>query len=115
MVGILLEAVNDRAGARAQYESVLTRLPHAGVAANNLAWMLAEDGRVEEALRWAKTAVDELRSRPEAHDTLGWVYLKLNQPRDALAAFHRALDLAPQTRVYQEHLNAAKEALGSRR
>ena len=56
--GILLETANDRAGARAQYEAVLAKSPRAGVAANNLAWMLAEDGRHDEALRWATVAVE---------------------------------------------------------
>jgi Tfp pilus assembly protein PilF len=115
MVGILLEAANDRAGARAQYEAVLTRLPRAGVAANNLAWMLAEDGRHDEALRWAKIATDEMRNRAEPHDTLGWIYLKMSQPVEALAAFERALSLAPQSRVYQGHAATARAALGSRR
>jgi tetratricopeptide (TPR) repeat protein len=115
MVGVLLESTRDRAGARAQYESVLARAPRAAVAANNLAWMLAEDGRYDEALRWAKVATDELRNRAEPHDTLGWIYLKMSQPVEARAAFQRALDLAPQSHVYQEHLNAAKEALGARR
>ncbi len=108
VVGMLQDASGDRAGARAQYESVLARHPRAAVAANNLAWMLADEGRHDEALRWARVAVDVLRGRPEPHDTLGWVYLKKNQPVDALAAFEMALAVAPQSRVYQEHRAAAK-------
>src|SRR5262249_44364639 len=61
MVGLLLQESNDPAGARAQYEAVLAKSPRAGVAANNLAWMLAEDGRYDEALRWATAAVENLR------------------------------------------------------
>lgn len=112
MVGILLEASNDRAGARAQYESTLARAPRAGAAANNLAWMLAEDGRLDEALRWATVAADEMRSRPEPHDTLGWIRLKMKQPVEALASFELATALAPQNRVYQDHVAAARAALG---
>jgi Tfp pilus assembly protein PilF len=109
---MLQDASGDHAAARAQYEAVLARHPRAAVAANNLAWMLAEEGRYDEALRWARVAAEELRMRPEAHDTLGWVYLKKNQPIDALAAFEKAAALAPQNRVYQEHRAAAKTALG---
>ena len=101
IVGILLEATGDRNGARTQYEAVLAKDPRAGVAANNLAWMLADDGRHAEALRWARVAVERLRNRPEPHDTLGWVYLKNNQPVDAIAEFTKALDLAPQSKVYR--------------
>src|SRR5262249_19582567 len=95
MVGILLEAANDRAGARAQYEAVLAKDPRAGVAANNLAWMLADDQRYDEALRWVQVATDTLRSRPEPFDTLGWIRLKMHQPTEAIAAFSQALTLAP--------------------
>jgi tetratricopeptide (TPR) repeat protein len=111
MVGILLESANDRAGARAQYESVLARAPRAGVAANNLAWMLAEDGSCDEAMRWAQVAVESLRGRPEPSDTLGVVLLKLNRPTEALAAFEKAAALAPRNPVYQEHRASARMAL----
>jgi Tfp pilus assembly protein PilF len=111
MVGILLESGNDRTGARAQYEAVLARAPRAGVAANNLAWLLAEDGRYDEAMRWAQVAVEVLRGRPEPSDTLGVVLLKLNRPTEALAAFEKAVTLAPHNQVYQEHRATAKAAL----
>jgi tetratricopeptide (TPR) repeat protein len=110
MVGILLETAGDRAGPAPMSRCWLA-LP-AGVAANNLAWMLAEDGDYDAALRWAQVATDAIRERPEPHDTLGWIYLRRNQPVEALAAFERALDLAPQNRLYQEHRQAAKTALG---
>ena len=114
MVGILLESGNDRAAALAQYESVLARSPRAGVAANNLAWMLAEDGKYDEAIRWAQVAVESLRGRPEPSDTLGVVLLKLNRPTEALAAFEKAITLAPQNRAYQEHRATAKSMIASR-
>jgi predicted Zn-dependent protease len=114
MVGILLAAGNDRAGARAQYEAVLTRHPRAPVAANNLAWMLAEEGKYDEAARWAAVAADGLRGRPEPQDTLGWIYLKTDRPADALAAFERASSAAPQEALYAQHVAQAKQALAGR-
>jgi len=114
MVGILLESTGDLAGARSQYEAVLAKSPRAGVAANNLAWMLAQDGKYDDALRWAKVAVEHLRSRPEPQDTLGWIHLKANRPIEALAAFEKALSLAPQNTTYREHADAAKAALAAK-
>jgi Tfp pilus assembly protein PilF len=114
MAGLLLEASGDAAGAQAQYEAVLAVDPNAGVAANNLAWMLAQDGKYDEALRWAKVAVEYLRSRPEPQDTIGWIHLKANRPIDALAAFEKALSLAPQNATYREHADAAKAALAAK-
>src|SRR6185369_18035063 len=102
VVGVLLERT-DRQAARAQYEAVLAKSPRAGVAANNLAWMLAQDGKYDDAMRWAKVAVEYLRSRPEPQDTLGWIHLKANRPIEALAAFEKALSLAPQNTTYREH------------
>jgi tetratricopeptide (TPR) repeat protein len=114
MVGILLAAGNDRAGARAQYEAVLARHPRAPVAANNLAWMLAEEGKYDDAVRWASVAADGLRGRPEPQDTLGWIYLKTDRPADALAAFERASSAAPQEPLYAQHVAQAKKALKGR-
>jgi len=114
MIGILLDAANDHAGARAQYEAVLAHHPRAGVAANNLAWMLAEDGRFEDALHLAGVAADTLRGRAEPHDTLGWIYLKTDRPRDAFAAFERAISAAPHEPLYAQHAAAAKKALAAR-
>jgi tetratricopeptide (TPR) repeat protein len=114
MVGILLESTGDLAGARSQYEAVLAKSPRAGVAANNLAWMLAQDGKYDEAMRWAKVAVEYLRSRPEPQDTLGWIHLKANRPIEALAAFEKALSLAPQNTTYREHAEAARAALAAK-
>jgi Flp pilus assembly protein TadD len=66
MAAILLESAHDASAARAQYESVLARDPHAGIAANNLAWILADAGDLSAAERWAQTAVEtcaDARSR----------------------------------------------------
>jgi tetratricopeptide (TPR) repeat protein len=114
MVGILLDSMGDPAGARAQYEAVLARFPRAAVAANNLAWMLAERGELSDALRWARVAVESMRARPEPQDTLGWIHLKANRPLDALAAFEKAASMAPQNRTYREHADAARAAIGGK-
>ena len=53
---MIQEARGDRDGARAQYERVLASDPHAGVAANNLAWMYAESDRLDDALKLATVA-----------------------------------------------------------
>ena len=72
MVGILLESTGDQSSARSQYEAVLAKSPRAAVAANNLAWMLAQEGKYDEAMRWAKVAVEYLpfASRAAGHARL---------------------------------------------
>jgi cellulose synthase operon protein C len=108
MIGMILQSKGDRNGARAQYEAVLAKHPRAGVAANNLAWMLAEDGKYDDALRYATVATEEMRERPEAQDTLGYIYLQKDLPVHALPAFERAVQLAPQNPLYRQHLQQAQ-------
>jgi tetratricopeptide (TPR) repeat protein len=107
LVGMIQEARGDREAARQRYEKVLAIDPHAGVAANNLAWMYAEAGRLDEALKLATIATEQLK-RPEAEDTLGWVYYKKGLAQHAIAAFERAVAKAPENPVYQYHLGLAQ-------
>jgi len=69
--------------------------------------MLAEDGDLDRALTYASIAVDGMSDRPEAHDTLGWVYLKKHLLGHAQTSFQRALELAPQNDTYKAHLKEA--------
>ena len=107
MIGMLHEARNNRPAARAVYEQVVGADARAGVAANNLAWIYAEEGKLDDALRLATIAQDSLRRRPEPEDTLGWVYLQKGSTAQAIAAFERARQRAPQNPVYHYHLGLA--------
>jgi tetratricopeptide (TPR) repeat protein len=107
MIGMIHEARGDRVSARAAYEQALQADARAGVAANNLAWMLAQDGQLEEALRLATVARDAMRQRPEPEDTLGWIYYRKSLPGHAVPAFRRAIDLAPENPTYHYHLGLA--------
>ena len=71
--GVLQQQSGDAASAKATYARVLELDPGSAEAANNLAWLLAQEGSLDEALRWAQKAHEE---RPESHevaDTLGWI------------------------------------------
>ncbi|HMF93801.1 MAG TPA: tetratricopeptide repeat protein [Vicinamibacterales bacterium] len=114
MIGLIQEARGNAAAARTEYEQALAKNPSAGVAANNLAWLYAEDGRLDEALALATDAQSALRNRPEAIDTLGWVYLKRGEPRSAIAAFERAIAQAPKKSTYHYHLGLAHAQAGER-
>ena len=56
----------------------------------------------------ATVATEELRDRPEPHDTLGSIYLQKQLPVHALPAFQRAVELAPQNALYKKHLEEAR-------
>jgi Tfp pilus assembly protein PilF len=112
MVGMINEARGRRDAAVEEYEQVLAANPRAGVAANNLAWIRAEEGRLDEAVRLANVATDVMRDRPEPYDTLGWIYYQQGQPARALSAFERALSHAPDNPTYHYHLGLTYLKLG---
>jgi Flp pilus assembly protein TadD len=107
MLGMLLEAQQHRDEARRAYEAVLALQPTAGVAANNLAWLYADDGRLDDALRLALVAKQALGRASQARDTLAWIYLKKRQPREAIPLLAECLDAQPENPTYRYHLALA--------
>ncbi len=108
MGGIISEAKRNFADAKERYRKVIDMKPTAGVAANNLSWLYAEDGEnLDEALRLAQTAVRELPKRAEAHDTLGWVQYKRDFAPLAIPAFEESIKLDPANPQYHYHLGLA--------
>src|SRR5204863_571561 len=65
----ILEAGGRRTAAEQQYADVLKRQPRNWIAANNLAWLYAADGRLDEAMKLARVAYAEAPDRPEVKDT----------------------------------------------
>jgi tetratricopeptide (TPR) repeat protein len=114
MAAILHEARGDRPRARQAYEAIVAGDARAGIAANNLAWIYAEEGRLDDALRLARIAQEQLTRRPEGEDTLGWVQLRRGVPADAIAAFTRAVGRAPNNPVYHYHLGLAYLKIGDK-
>jgi Flp pilus assembly protein TadD len=102
----------DRAGrhneAARGYRDVLALNSNNGVAMNNLAYLLTENGGdLDQALDYARRAQIFLPDHPEVDDTLGWVYLKRKQAADAFAAFRLAFDQKPTEPAFRSHLAMA--------
>ena len=90
MAAMLVHEQENTAEAKARYTAIAEAEPNAAVAANNLAWMLADEGKdFDEALRLAQRAVRLAPQQPHVHDTLGWVYYKQNLPTLAIPHFRR--------------------------
>ena len=113
LVAMLHESRGDGDAARAEYERILAIRPRAAIAANNLAWIYAEQGRIDEAIALAGTARDEMRRRPEPEDTLGWALLKKGLVQEAIGSFERAVARAPKSPTYQYHLGLAYANAGN--
>jgi len=112
LVGMIHEARGNRDGAKQEYERALAADPNAGVAANNLAWMYAEDGKLDEALKLATVAQAQLK-RAESDDTLGWVYYRKGLMQHAITSFEHAAAKAPNNPVYQYHIGLAQLKQGN--
>ena len=106
--GILLQRQGKVDAAMKRYEDVLALDSRAGVASNNLAWILAERGQdMDRALQLAQTAVSVAPESPEILDTLGWVYYKRNQPKQAIPYFRQCIEKSPAVAEYHYHLGLA--------
>ncbi len=108
LAGVLLQLQNKPNEAKTYYQKALDVDPRAAVAANNLAWLYAQDNeKLDIALQLAQTAKAGLPDRHEVDDTLGWVYYKKGLSTLAVAAFQRSVELQPDNPSYLGHLGLA--------
>lgn len=108
MIGILLEAQGKREEAKRAYEKVLSVDPQAALAANNLAYIYAEeDANLDLALNLAQTAKAGLPDDPDVNDTLGWIFYKRNLTKQAIEMLELSVRKNPEHVLYQYHIGLA--------
>ncbi len=108
VLGMIHQAMGQTYEAEKVYEKALQMDSRAAVAGNNLAYMLAERGdNLEYALVLARDAATVAKDDPVILDTLGLVYIKKQQPAEAITALLKAIRLAPENPVYHFHLGLA--------
>jgi tetratricopeptide (TPR) repeat protein len=113
-VGELHHVAGDWSKAREGYENSLQYDPRNWVTLNNLAFLLSNEmGKNEEALAHARHAV-EIADNPatlndlyNALDTLGWIYVGLQQYSKAVTELSRAVRLQPDEALTYFHLGEA--------
>ncbi|MFA5374779.1 MAG: tetratricopeptide repeat protein [Dehalococcoidia bacterium] len=69
------------------------------------AYSLKEEHKFEDVLRECDAAIEIDPSRAEAHNLRGVALEELGRPKDALAAYRRAIDLAPSFREAEFNLS----------
>jgi Tfp pilus assembly protein PilF len=108
-IGALLEQQGDSKGAKEQYRKVLTIRPDFAAAANNLAWLIAEEPEPDlgEALRLAMIAKEQLPDEVHIIDTLGWVHYKRKAYSLARNEFAQAVEKQPDMPILRYHLALA--------
>jgi tetratricopeptide (TPR) repeat protein len=108
LIASILEGQGKRDAARKRYEAILERQPNVGPAANNLAWIYAEDGNdLERARELAQRARRLMPSDARVSDTLGWVYHKQRLPSLAIPEFQHSISNDPTNATYHYHLGLA--------
>jgi len=108
LVGMILQLQNRIPEAQKKYERTLEINPNAAVAANNLAWLYAEqNANLDIALQLAQTAKAQLPDSPEVDDTLGWVYYKKGLATLAITSFQQSVARDPANPSYLYHLGLA--------
>jgi tetratricopeptide (TPR) repeat protein len=112
---LLLHAQNKLEDAKQRYTEILALDSRAAVAANNLAWIYADEGEnLDAGLQLAQRAVDLVPDRAAFRDTLGWVYLRKQLPQLAVRPFEQAVAREPETAVFHYHLGLAYAESGDR-
>jgi len=78
------------------FRSALTASPKSAMAHKNLASVLHEKGRYEEAIDLAQTAVQIVPEFPDAYLVLGNCYFMTHRYQDAETAYRNAIALVPE-------------------
>jgi len=101
--------------AKRRYIDVLGHDPRIVVAANNLAWIYADEKQnLDEALDLAQRATAQIPEYAEAWDTLGWVYVRKQVPLLAIAPFEKAVEKDPSNAIFHYHLGMALAGRGDK-
>ena len=109
LLGIIYETQKQFTQAQEQYEAILKLSPQFAPAANNLAWILLDQGgNLDMALSYAQTAREGMPNDPSVADTLGWVYYKKNAYLLAVSLLKEAAEKLPNQPVIHFHYGMAQ-------
>lgn len=99
LLGMLEDGRGRKAEAESAYRKALDLERENPIAANNLAWLLAEtNGNLDEALNLATLAVSKNPNAAGFYDTLGWIYLKKGLSLPAAEQFRKAVAIDERSR-----------------
>ncbi|MCP9439584.1 MAG: tetratricopeptide repeat protein [Nitrospira sp.] len=115
MLGVIHEQKREYEKAKARYEKILAMNHKFAPAANNLAWLLVEQGgNLDVALNYAQTAREQQPNDPAIADTIGWLYYKKNAYVLAISLLKEAAEKLPTNPVVHYHLGMAQYKNGDK-
>lgn len=114
-LGMLDESSGKPQEAEQAYLTAVRLNPRAAVAYNNLAWMAVESKtRLDDAQKWAQTAVDLDSKVPAFQVTLAWVYRARGEAGKATTVLERSAVTYPQSPEVLYHLGIVYSETGKK-
>jgi tetratricopeptide (TPR) repeat protein len=115
VLGTIFDSQKKYDESERHYRAALDINPGFAPAANNLAFVLADQNNsLDEALGFARMAKEKLPADPNVMDTLGWVYYKKGLYDSAISEFSDSLEKIPDNAVVNFHLGMAFYKKGDR-
>ena len=105
-------AVLDKDNAIEQYRKLLEYNDKHFIALNNLAWALGENGRFQEAITYAESAVSLQPENLQAIDTLGFLLLKAGKSEKAKDTLKKAHEIDQSNATVAYHYALALKENG---
>ncbi|MBT8364900.1 MAG: tetratricopeptide repeat protein, partial [Deltaproteobacteria bacterium] len=113
LLGVLYDTQQRFDLSEKHYRAALEINPEFVAAANNLAFILADQEKdLNKALELAQSAKERLPNSPYVMDTLGWVYYKKGLYDLAIVEFSDALEKLPNNAPIVYHLGMAYNGKG---
>jgi tetratricopeptide (TPR) repeat protein len=108
LLGVIYDTQKQYDLSEKHYRAALEINPEFAPAANNLAFILVDQGKnIDEALALAQKAKEKLPDSPYIMDTLGWVYYKKGLYDLAIGEFSDSLAKIPENAAVIYHLGMA--------
>jgi tetratricopeptide (TPR) repeat protein len=115
VIGNVYMAEGDMPKAISEFQRALSIDPNFAVAANNLAWIYAEQGQnLDIALGLAQKAKSEQPDIPSFSDTLAWVMFRRGEYAGALPLLQDCVKRAPDSAQFHYHLGMVLVADGQK-
>ncbi len=115
LLGMIYTSQKQYDKAMVRFETILKSNPKFAPAANNLAWLMVEQGgNLDVALSHAQTAREQQPDDPHIADTLGWIYYKKNAFLLAVNLLKEAVEKLPNEPVIQFHYGMAQYKNGDK-
>ena len=107
-LGIIYDLQKNYDKAKEYYQKALKLNPKFAPAANNLAYIYAEQGEnIDQALTLAQSAKEQALEDPHISDTLGWIYYKKNVFSRAIVYLKEANEKVTDNPLMRYHLGMA--------